>query len=288
MRLNKYISDSGYCSRREADELIEMGLVTVNMKRGNPGDEIGDTDEVRIDGARLKNKKVFPIYIALNKATGVTSTTDTSDKSNIIDYVNHPKRIFPIGRLDKDSEGLILLTNDGDIVNKILRSENNHEKEYIVSVDKPLDDTFIRKMSGGLVILGVKTKPCKVKQIGTNKFNIILTQGLNRQIRRMCEALGYRVKSLKRVRIMHIKLDGLKKGQWRNLTIEETEQLMKSIEGAGNSKSRSSSPKAKTVSPKAKTASSKVKTASSQTSTPKARASNPKPKTSNTVKKWKK
>lgn len=255
MRLNKYISDTGYCSRREADELIALGLVTVNMRRGVAGDEVSDADDVRVDGTRLKNKKQKPIYIALNKATGITSTTDTDDKSNIVDYVNHPKRIFPIGRLDKDSEGLILMTNDGDIVNKILRSENKHEKEYIVSVDKPLDEQFIRKMSGGLVILGQKTKPCKVRQIGTNKFNIVLTQGLNRQIRRMCEALGYRVKSLKRIRIMHIKLEGLKKGQWRYLTTEEVESLMKSLEKSNPNPTRNLKPKRTVKSPKSTTTS---------------------------------
>ena len=199
--LNKYISETGFCSRREADQYIEQGRVTINGIEASKGNRVMENDEVRVDGEKLKQAK-SAVYIMLNKPRGITCTTDTKDKTNIIDYINFKSRIFPVGRLDKRSEGLIFLTNDGDIVNKILRAGNNHEKEYIVTVDKPLTMEFIQKLRSGVRILGVWTKKCFVKQEGPNKFRIILTQGLNRQIRRMCEAFGYKVETLKRIRIM--------------------------------------------------------------------------------------
>ncbi len=212
--LNKYISDSGFCSRREADKYIDDCRVTINGRDAHKGNRVNPGDDVRIDGEPLKKKKA-PVYIMLNKPKGVTCTTDTKDKTNIIDYVNYKTRIFPIGRLDKLSEGLIFLTNDGDIVNKILRAGNGHEKEYIVTVDNPIDHHFIDQMRNGVKILGTITKSCFVKQEGNQKFRIILTQGLNRQIRRMCETLGFRVTSLKRIRIMSFSLNGIAPGKWR-------------------------------------------------------------------------
>ena len=228
MRINKFISETGICSRREADKWILGKRVTINGVLAEIGSRVQSGDTVKIDGKSIGSKKE-PIYIALNKPIGITSTTERHIKGNIIDFVNHPERIFPIGRLDKDSEGLILLTNDGDIVNKILRAENNHEKEYIVTVDKPITSTFVKNMSKGVKILGTKTKPCKVTVINNQVFRIILTQGLNRQIRRMCQALGYQVTKLRRIRIMNIKIDGLKIGEWRNLTARELEVLMRNI-----------------------------------------------------------
>lgn len=219
-RLNKYISETGFCSRREADKLIEQGRVTLNGLKPEVGTKVVDGDEVLIDGKPLKDKK-DPIYIAFNKPVGITCTTERHIKGNIIDFIKHPERIFPIGRLDKPSEGLIFLTSDGDIVNKILRGGNNHEKEYLVTVDKPISRDFIRKMANGLPILNTVTKKCKVNQENKQRFRIILTQGLNRQIRRMCEVLGYHVVKLKRVRIMNVNLDGLNAGQWRYLTESE-------------------------------------------------------------------
>jgi 23S rRNA pseudouridine2604 synthase len=224
IRLNKYISDTGYCSRREADKLIEDMRVTINGKTAGLGTRVQEADVVMIDG-KMVGKKKAPIYIAFNKPVGITCTTDTSIKGNIIAFINHEERIFPVGRLDKPSEGLIFLTNDGDIVNKILRAGNNHEKEYVVTVHKPVTAEFTRLMSKGVQILDTVTLPCKVKQEGKNKFRIILTQGLNRQIRRMCEALGYEVLTLKRVRIMHVTLDGLPTGKWRYLTPAEIEEI---------------------------------------------------------------
>lgn len=212
--LNKYISDSGFCSRREADKYIEECRVTINDKDAHKGNRVQEGDVVKIDGEPIKKKK-STLYIAFNKPKGITCTTDRNDKTNIIDYINHKIRIFPIGRLDKLSEGLIFLTNDGDIVNKILRAGNGHEKEYIVTVDQPITTDFIHQMRNGVKILGTVTKKCFVKQEGPSKFKIILTQGLNRQIRRMCEVLGYRVTSLKRTRIMHIGLSDLPPGKWR-------------------------------------------------------------------------
>ena len=218
--LNKYISETGFCSRREADNYIEQGRVTINGIEATKGNRVMEGDEVLVDGEKLKTKKA-PVYIMFNKPKGITCTTDTKDKSNIVDFINFKTRIFPVGRLDKRSEGLIFLTNDGDIVNKILRAGNNHEKEYIVTVDKPVTLDFVQKMRSGVRILGVWTKKCFVKQEGTHRFRIILTQGLNRQIRRMCEAFGYRVESLKRIRIMTIKLQGLEPGKWRYFSHDE-------------------------------------------------------------------
>ncbi len=226
--LNKYISSSGFCSRREADKLIEQARVTINGELVLPGAKVYAGDTVEIDGEPLKVKtksKTRPIYIAFNKPEGVTSTTDPKDRSNIIYFINHPKRIFPIGRLDKDSDGLIFLTNDGDIVNKILRASNNHEKEYIVTVDKAITPEFVKQMSAGVPVLGKVTKKCFVRQEGGRRFRIILTQGLNRQIRRMCEFLGYKVMTLTRVRIMNISLGNLPVGKWRYFTAPEIDKL---------------------------------------------------------------
>ena len=228
MRLNKFISESGKASRRGADKLIEEGRVKINGRKAKIGDQVKPGDEVMVNGQRLRLAR-NNVYIALNKPVGITCTTEKNVKGNIIDLVNHPLRIFNIGRLDKDSDGLILLTNDGDIVNEILRAENNHEKEYIVSVDKPINPEFIEKMSKGVRILGTKTLPCYVEQLSKYEFKIILTQGLNRQIRRMCEALGYEVYRLQRVRIMNIHLGNLPIGQWRDLTKKEKDRLFKDL-----------------------------------------------------------
>lgn len=222
--LNKFISDTGFCSRREADKYIEEGRVSINGKDAKKGNRVLQNDTVLIDGEPLK-KKMIPVYIMLNKPKGITCTTDLKDKNNIIDFINYKSRIFPIGRLDKLSEGLIFLTNDGDIVNKILRAGNGHEKEYVVTVDKNIDNDFIKKMSNGVAILGTVTKKCFVKQEGERQFRIILTQGLNRQIRRMCAALGYKVTSLTRVRIMNVALSGLAKGKWRFFTPKEIAEI---------------------------------------------------------------
>ena len=224
IRLNKYISESGYCSRREADKLIESGRVTIDNVKATMGTKVAKGQIVKVDGKKI-SKEDDLVYIALNKPVGITCTTEHKVKGNIVDFVNHEKRIFPIGRLDKDSQGLILLTNDGDIVNKILRAGNNHEKEYIVTVNRPINEEFVKRMSNGVRILGQVTKKCYVKKEGSNTFRIILTQGLNRQIRRMCEALGYEVTKLKRVRIMNINLDNLKIGAWRDLTEKELKEL---------------------------------------------------------------
>jgi 23S rRNA pseudouridine2604 synthase len=233
IQINKYISNSGFCSRREAEKLIEQARVTINDEIVLLTARVFPGDVVSIDGEKIKNKQK-PIYIALNKPVGVTSTTDETDKSNIIRFMNHPKRIFPVGRLDKDSEGLILLTNDGDIVNKILRAGNNNEKEYVVSVDKELTTEMIRQMGNGVKILGERTKPCYIRQEAPRRFRIILKQGLNRQIRRMCAEFGYKVKDLKRIRIMHIQLGNLAVGKWRYLTPAEIEQLDRLLEKAYN------------------------------------------------------
>lgn len=222
--LNKFISQTGICSRRDADQLIEDGRVLLNGKRAKKGNRVFDGDQVLLDNQLIKGKPK-QIYIAFHKPPGITSTTDLKDKDNMIDFINFPERIFPIGRLDKASTGLILLTNDGNIVNKILRVEHNHEKEYIVTVDKPINEEFIMKMENGLPILGKKTKKCKVEKLGNRRFRIILTQGLNRQIRRMCEYLNYKVITLKRVRVMNIHLHNLAKGKWRYLNAEELKIL---------------------------------------------------------------
>ena len=228
IRLNKYIASSGICSRREADRLIESGKVKVNGLTADLGTRVKDGDSVEVDG-----KKITPeddmIYIAFNKPLGITCTTDTRDPSNIIDYINFKERIFPIGRLDKNSSGLILLTNNGDIVNKLLRSENGHEKEYVVTLDRPYDKAFIKTMSTGVPVLGRMTLPAEVFPVNAKTFRIILRQGMNRQIRRMCEYLGYKVTKLKRIRFINIELGGLELGKWRYLTADEKKDLLKGI-----------------------------------------------------------
>jgi len=229
LRINKYISESGITSRRGADKWIAEGRVTINGTVAELGSQAEPGDDVRVDGKPIKVEQQN-VYIALNKPVGITSTTEKHIKGNIVDFVNHPLRIFHIGRLDKDSSGLILLTNDGDIVNEILRAENKHEKEYIVTVDKPLTASFIKDMSSGVEILDTKTLPCKVEQLTKYTFNITLMQGLNRQIRRMCSALGYEVRDLHRIRIMNIHLDGLAIGQWRDLTEDELTELFKELD----------------------------------------------------------
>ena len=229
IRLNKYLSEIGYCSRRYADKLIESNRVFINNVTATLGQKICVNDEIKVDNKVLKAKKKKKIYLALNKPIGIVCTTDRKvEKDNIIDFINYPERIFPIGRLDKPSSGLILLTNDGDIVNKILRTEHNHEKEYLVKVDKPLSQTIIDRMSKGVPILDTITKKCQIKKSSSNEFKIILTQGLNRQIRRMCEYFNYKVISLERTRIMNIKLD-LPMGEYRDLTKKEVNSLNKLI-----------------------------------------------------------
>ncbi|MCB0547502.1 MAG: 23S rRNA pseudouridine(2604) synthase RluF [Phaeodactylibacter sp.] len=226
--LNKYISSTGICSRREADRMIADGRVAINGQTAQKGNRVFEGDEVQIDGQPLKTKP-RALYIAFNKPAGIVSTTDSKEKKNIIRYINHPQRLFPIGRLDKPSEGLIFLTNDGDIVNKILRAGNQHEKEYIVTVKQPITPEFIKRMANGIPILGTVTKKCKVEQLNAYTFRIILIQGLNRQIRRMCQYLGYDVTKLKRVRIMNVRLDNLKTGQWRELTPKEIDQILRMV-----------------------------------------------------------
>ncbi len=224
-RINKYLSEVGYCSRRAADKLIEESRVTINGKVPEMGTKISEGDEVRVDGNLISTPKEEFVYIAFNKPVGIVCTTNTKvEKDNIIDFINYPKRIFPIGRLDKQSEGLIFLTNDGDIVNKILRARNRHEKEYIVTVNRPVTIEFVETMSNGVSILDTTTRKCEVKRLSKFKFKIILTQGLNRQIRRMCEFLDYRVTQLKRVRIMNISLD-IPVGQWRDITEKELQDI---------------------------------------------------------------
>jgi len=224
-RINKYLSEVGYCSRRAADKLIDQGRVTINGTVPEMGTKIAPKDEVRVDGELISTPTKKSVYITFNKPVGIVCTTDTKvEKDNIIDYINYPSRIFPIGRLDKPSEGLIFLTNDGDIVNKILRARNNHEKEYIVTVNHPITQKFIQEMSNGVPILDTVTRKCYVEQLSKNQFKIVLTQGLNRQIRRMCEYLDYRVLKLKRVRIMNISLD-IPVGEWRYLTDNELKEI---------------------------------------------------------------
>lgn len=225
VRINKYLSEIGYCSRRAADKLIQEGRITVNGKLVEMGLKVTPADEITVDGSVVDQTGDKPVYIAFNKPVGIVCTTDTRvEKDNIIDYINFPTRIFPIGRLDKPSEGLIFLTNDGDIVNKILRARNQHEKEYVVTVNRPITEEFIQKMAAGVPILDTVTRTCKVKQTHKKEFRIILTQGLNRQIRRMCEYLDYRVVNLKRVRIMNVSLD-IGKGKWRHLTKKEITEI---------------------------------------------------------------
>jgi 23S rRNA pseudouridine2604 synthase len=225
LRLNKYISGTGVCSRREADAWIAAGRVTVNGAPATLGTQVDENDVVAVDGRQVGEAKAH-VYIALNKPVGITCTTEPDVRGNIIDYINFPERIFPIGRLDKDSHGLILLTNHGDIVNRILRAENGHEKEYIVTVDRPVTSIFLEGMAGGVRIMGTVTKPCKLRRVAPDTFSIVLTQGLNRQIRRMCSFYGYQVKELRRTRIMNITLDGLQPGEWRRLSPAEVGDLL--------------------------------------------------------------
>lgn len=228
IRINKYLSETGFCSRREADKLLEANKIRINGKIPEMGTKVFPGDVVTVDGKPVSKSKEDFIYLALHKPVGIECTTNTNTRNNIVDYMKYPKRIFPIGRLDKASEGLIIMTNDGDIVNKILRAKNNHEKEYIVTVDKPISPQFIKKMSGGIPILDTMTKKCTVEKLSDRVFSIVLTQGLNRQIRRMCEYLGYEVKKLKRIRIMNIRLD-LPYGKYRELTQEELQTLNEAI-----------------------------------------------------------
>lgn len=231
-RINKFLSEAGFCSRRAADKYIEAGLVTINGKIPELGTKIQMEDEVRVEGKLISKEPTKPVYIAFNKPVGIVCTTDTGvEKDNIIDFINYPSRIFPIGRLDKPSEGLIFLTNDGDIVNKILRARNNHEKEYVVTTTRPINQDFVKKMSNGIPILETITRKCEVEQTGRNEFRIVLTQGLNRQIRRMCEYLGYRVKSLKRIRIMNVSLD-MPVGEYRDLTERELSEIRTMVSGS--------------------------------------------------------
>lgn len=241
-RLNKYISESGICSRREADRYIEQGNVFINGKRAGIGDQVVAGDVVKVNGQLIEPRNDEDlVFIALNKPVGIVSTTEDGEKDNIVDFVNHSSRIFPIGRLDKDSQGLIFLTNHGDLVNKILRAGNDHEKEYLVTVNKPVTDEFVQGMSAGVPILGTKTKKCKVKKEAPFTFRITLVQGLNRQIRRMCEYFGYEVTKLERTRIMNVSLTGLPPGEWRDLTDDELIALFKLIENS----SSEAKPKAK-------------------------------------------
>lgn len=237
-RLNKFISETGFCSRREADRYIAEGRVTINGVVPEMGTKVAPGDEVLVNGKPLKAKQEA-VYLAFNKPVGITCTTERHVDGNIIDYIGHPKRIFPIGRLDKPSDGLIFLTSDGDIVNKILRAGNAHEKEYVVRVDKPINGDFLKRMAAGVPILDTITQPCRIEQISTYVFRIILTQGLNRQIRRMCEALGYEVFKLKRVRIMNVSLDGLGVGEWRYLTQREMADIQQMIEGSSGTEEAS-------------------------------------------------
>lgn len=230
MRINKFLSETGITSRRGADKFIEDGRVTINGQLAELGSKVLPGDQVHVDGKLIEQPKEEYVYIALNKPVGITSTTERHIAGNIVDFVNHPLRIFHVGRLDKDSEGLILLTNDGDIVNEILRAENEHEKEYIVKVDMPVTESFLKKMSEGVEILDTKTLPAKAEKISKYTFRLTIKQGLNRQIRRMCQALGYEVRSLKRVRIMNIHLGSLAVGEWRDLTDSERNKLFRELD----------------------------------------------------------
>ncbi|MTG98686.1 MULTISPECIES: 23S rRNA pseudouridine(2604) synthase RluF [Myroides] len=228
-RLNKYLSEVGFCSRREADRLIEEGRITVNGEVPEMGLKVSEQDEIRVNGRLIQNNNETPIYLAFNKPIGIECTTNQKVRGNIVDYINYPKRIFPVGRLDKDSEGLIIMTNDGDIVNKILRQKNNHEKEYLVTVNRPITDRFLQRMGAGVPILDTVTKPCRVEPVSKFVFRIFLTQGLNRQIRRMCEYFDYDVVALKRIRIINISLD-VPVGKYREITKSELDELNRLIE----------------------------------------------------------
>ncbi len=228
IRINKFFTDHGICSRREADRLIESGVITINGRPAKLGDQVSSNDVIAREGSVISREKAN-LYIKYHKPVGVTTTSESHIPRNIIAEIGHPRRIFPIGRLDKDSSGLILLTNDGDIVNEILRAEFGHEREYLVQVDRPFDQSFLHHLSRGVVILGSLTKPCRTIRVGRDQFRIILTEGRNRQIRRMCQALGYRVTKLHRTRIMHITAEGLRVGQWKELTSQERERLLQSV-----------------------------------------------------------
>ena len=229
-RINKYLSEIGFCSRRAADRMIDDGRIEINGSIPEMGTKVSEEDEIRVDGKIVQNQNIKKVYIALNKPIGIVCTTDNEvEPDNIVDYINYPTRIFPIGRLDKPSEGLIFLTNDGDIVNKILRARNNHEKEYVVTVDRRITSDFLNKMGNGIPILDTVTKKCDVKEMSSYKFKITLTQGLNRQIRRMCEFLDYRVIKLKRIRIMDVELGDLRVGEWRDLTQDELDGINNSV-----------------------------------------------------------
>ena len=228
VRLNRFIAESGYCSRREADRLIAEGRVRLNGRVGVLGDRVDEGSVVEVDG-RAVGAKADAVYLLLNKPRGIVCTTDPREPNNVVDYLNYPIRVFPVGRLDKDSEGLLLLTSDGEIVNRILRAAGGHEKEYEVTIDRPVTPEFLRRMTGGVPILDTVTLPCRARQTGERSFNIVLVQGLNRQIRRMCEALGCRVRSLRRVRIMNLKLGRLRPGEWRELTKAELDELKRSL-----------------------------------------------------------
>ena len=256
-RINKFLSESGFCSRREADKLLEQGRITINGIVPELGTKVSSEDEIRVDGKLIRENHEKPIYLAFHKPIGIECTTNQKVRNNIVDYINYPKRIFPIGRLDKDSEGLIFMTNDGDIVNKILRARNNHEKEYIVTDNRQITDRFIEKMGNGVPILDTITKKCKVEQISKNIFRIILTQGLNRQIRRMCNYLGYEVTALKRTRIINISLD-IPNGRYRDLSDIEIKQLLQLIEPSSKTEEASIPEEVKVAVPNSIKDSSKI------------------------------
>lgn len=255
-RINKYLSEIGHCSRRDADKLVNQGRVMINGRLAETGIRVQSGDQVKVDGVLVSGEEEEAIYLAFNKPPGVVSTTDSNEKNNIIKYINYPKRIFPIGRLDKESEGLIFLTSDGDIVNKILRARNNHEKEYEVSVNRPITSDFIEKMAGGVPILGAVTKKCKIEQLSKKSFKIVLTQGLNRQIRRMCEYFNYEVTALKRTRIMNVKLD-LPSGDWRDLSEQEISAIKSLVASSSKTQKSSASKGTSTSKPKKKGSSPK-------------------------------
>ncbi|OLF38188.1 MULTISPECIES: 23S rRNA pseudouridine(2604) synthase RluF [unclassified Psychrobacter] len=264
-RLNKYISESGICSRRDADRFIEQGNVYVNGKRAQVGDQVVAGDTVKVNGQLIEPREADDfVFIVLNKPVGIVSTTESSEKNNIVDFVRHGVRIFPIGRLDKDSQGLIFLTNNGDLVNKVLRAGNNHEKEYLVTVNKPITDSFIEGLASGVPILGTMTKKCPVTKVAPTVFNITLVQGLNRQIRRMCEHFGYEVVKLERTRIMNVTLKGLPVGDWRDLTPKELSVLLNSIEDSSSQDKNAAKKSRNTPKKNARTNSSSKSKASSK------------------------
>ncbi len=277
-RLNKYISESGICSRRDADRFIEQGNVYVNGKRAQVGAQVVAGDVVKVNGQLIEPREADDfVFIALNKPVGIVSTTESSEKNNIVDFVRHSVRIFPIGRLDKDSQGLIFLTSNGDLVNKVLRAGNNHEKDYVVTVNKPITDSFIEGLAGGVPILGRMTKKCPVTKVSHTVFNITLVQGLNRQIRRMCEHFGYEVVKLERTRIMNVSLKGLPVGDWRDLTPKEMAVLLKSIEDSSSEDSTAAKKTRKAPRKKPRTdTSSKSKESSKPTGAAKGNAKHPK------------